>query len=491
MSATPDGPGPDGSKRTSRTPARADTASFRIVTGDEVWAEGEPAARQEAWPTLTAVAIGFVCVGAFFVLDAQYQSEHERVTLQGATTAAALAHGYLERLGPIVARDDALYAGDTALRGGVVVDEVERISGYGCTIFLDDVRVATTATAAGGEGRAIGTRANEEVVEHVLRGESTFVGQTETIGKRWVVRYEPLRDGEGEVVGMLAAYQDHALWLSGLIQFRVVLGGALSLLFLVLVWLVLRLHRQAQARVGQEREQARVRTHFFAAMSHELRSPLVVVLNTAQALQAASEEGETRASAAEIESEARDLLAVIGNILDVSKLEAGEMDLLFEDLEIRPLLERAGDRARRLLKSDAVEVVVQVEPGCPGVRADAIKLLQVLQNLLANAIKFTEEGTITLSARHAGPGSDMVEIEVDDTGIGMNAEQLAQIWRPFRQADESTARRFGGTGLGLTIVQKLVEAMDGRVSARSKEGRGSTFLVCVPMVEDDGLRSEA
>lgn len=366
--------------------------------------------------------------------------------------------------------------------GGVAAllrDAVKTSTGFGCTIFRRNVRVATTAVEAGGTGRALGTMANEEITESVYGRGVPFRGVTRTIGKDWVILYVPLRDEAGEIVGMIATYQEHGVWLAGLFRFRAILGITLAALVLLVTMLLRLVRRRGDQLLAQASERARQRERFFATVSHELRSPLVVIMNMASALRATSPDRDVQRTADDVADEARHLLSVIGNILDASKIEAGRMELLLEAVSLQDVLDRALRQARALLEAKRnVGLHEDVPPDLPLVRADAVKLRQVLQNLLSNAAKFTDAGEVRVTARPRD--DDMVDIEVSDTGIGMSDEVRERVWEPFVQAEETTSRRFGGTGLGLTIVRGLVEAMGGRVRVRSAVGRGTTFTVSLP-----------
>jgi signal transduction histidine kinase len=232
--------------------------------------------------------------------------------------------------------------------------------------------------------------------------------------------------------------------------------------------------RRVQERAGKQRAQ------FFANMSHELRTPLVAITGFASMIGIdPSADAPLRESARHIESQARDLLAIINNILDAAKLEAGRLKLELEDVRLADVVEKCVSRCRGLVGERPVELRASV-PAETLVRADFVKLQQVLTNLIGNAIKFTERGSVTIRASSTGGA---VELEVEDTGIGIAAEAVEHIWLPFQQASGAIDRKFGGTGLGLSIVRGLVEMMDGRVAVRSTPGAGSVFTVTLPAVE--------
>ncbi|QUS36219.1 response regulator [Falsirhodobacter algicola] len=236
------------------------------------------------------------------------------------------------------------------------------------------------------------------------------------------------------------------------------------------------MEQQAQ-RLATE---SRYKSEFVANMSHELRTPLNALLIMARLL--AENRGATLTEeqvgwAETIESSGRDLLALINDILDLAKIEAGKLD-------VTPEIVRPEDVARKLERSFAPQAQgkgltfrVEVPTNIPDLQTDPARLEQVLRNFLSNAIKFTERGSVTLSAHRDGDG---VAFAVRDTGIGIAREDQEAVFEAFRQADGTIARRFGGTGLGLSISRELTELLKGRVSLQSDLGKGTTFTLHLP-----------
>ena len=252
---------------------------------------------------------------------------------------------------------------------------------------------------------------------------------------------------------------------------------ALSILFIAAGLSRRQLRASEEMRRVQEHA-ARQRAQFFANMSHELRTPLVAIRGFASMIGIEpTAGGPVKDHAQHIESQAHDLLGIINNILDSAKLEAGRVELSVEDIDVAEVLERCVQRCRGLIGDKALELVSDVPEGLRA-RADFVKLQQVFTNLIGNAIKFTEQGSVSVRARAA---AGVVEIEVADTGIGIEPAVLEQIWEPFHQGSGDVDRRFGGTGLGLSIVHSLVEMMGGGVRVRSTPGSGSTFTVTLPI----------
>lgn len=235
----------------------------------------------------------------------------------------------------------------------------------------------------------------------------------------------------------------------------------------------------AREAARTEAEQlARTKGEFLANMSHEIRTPLNGIIGAAQIGQRQSEPypGLHRHFRRILDS-GRLLLGIINDILDLSKLEAGKLQIEQQQVRMVPLVQSTltmiGESAQTKGLQLTVDCDPQLERPCLG---DPLRLSQILLNLLANAVKFTERGEIRLQLRHR----DGLEIRVADTGIGMSADQLGRIFAPFEQADGSTTRRYGGTGLGLSITRSLVELMDGDIQVSSEIGRGTECLVRLP-----------
>ncbi len=221
---------------------------------------------------------------------------------------------------------------------------------------------------------------------------------------------------------------------------------------------------------------------FLANMSHELRTPLNAILGYSEMLaEDAAAQGQAAmvADLARIEQAGRHLLGIIGDILDLTKIEAGRLDLTHVPVVVTELLDEVADVTR--LEHGANRLIREQDPDLGVITTDPGKLRQVLLNLLNNADKFTERGTITLRVHR---DTKTLRFEVQDTGIGINPAQLATVFDPFVQADPSATRRYGGVGLGLTICKRLCEQLGGSLTATSELGVGSTFAVSLPVHPD-------
>lgn len=242
-----------------------------------------------------------------------------------------------------------------------------------------------------------------------------------------------------------------------------------------------------QARSSQLQKADRLKDEFLANMSHEIRTPMNAVIGFTELLLRTELDQEQFEFAERIRESAQGLLTLINDILDLSKIAAGKMDLETAEFELGPIVEGATNILAEAAAQKKLGLMTFVDPRLPAiVHGDGGRLRQVLLNLIGNAIKFTESGDIVVSAKLAEkqderPDYTTLLFSVTDTGIGLRADEVERLFRPFTQADGSTTRRFGGTGLGLSISKRLVELMDGEIGVNSEFGKGSTFWFRVPL----------
>jgi len=247
-----------------------------------------------------------------------------------------------------------------------------------------------------------------------------------------------------------------------------------------------RLFDEIQNKSRQLAEASQHKSQFLANMSHELRTPLNAIIGVTEMLREDAEAAKQDLEPLDrVLGAGRHLLALINDILDLSKIEAGRMELQLEHFAVTPLIDNVVKTIEPLAVKNANQVVVSCDGEIGTLHADQMRLRQALLNLMSNANKFTERGTITIDARQSQEnGRGWVTIAVADTGIGMTPEQVGKLFQEFSQADASTTRKYGGTGLGLAISKRLCQMMGGDITVESAPGRGSTFTIRLPRIVD-------
>ncbi len=253
------------------------------------------------------------------------------------------------------------------------------------------------------------------------------------------------------------------------------------------------LEQRAQ-RLARSKEEAldasRAKSAFIAHMSHELRTPLTAIIGYSELLE---DEFQDLAAAGgfipdmqKIQTAAQHLLALINNMLDLSKIEAGKMELFLEEFQLSELIDEVVSTAQPLIEKNRNTFILRCEEAAGPVRLDRVKVRQVVLNLLSNAAKFTSGGEVVLAGkREVGERGEELVLQVIDSGIGMSPSQVKRIFQEFAQGSAATTRRYGGTGLGLAISRSFCHLMRGEIEVESALGRGSTFTVRLPAHLED------
>ncbi len=241
---------------------------------------------------------------------------------------------------------------------------------------------------------------------------------------------------------------------------------------------------KAEKAMSVAEEANKFKSQFLANMSHELRTPLNAIIGYSEMLQEEAEElgvSDLNGDLQKIQAAGKHLLALINDILDLSKIEAGKMELFLENFGLSGLLDEVVTTVRPLMKKNNNTLVFEPNPNVGSMHADVTRVRQVLFNLLSNASKFTKDGKVSLTVDTSSEnGSEWVTFRVSDTGIGMSSEQLSRLFQAFSQADASTSRKYGGTGLGLVISLRFCQMMGGTITVESEPNAGTTFTVKIP-----------
>jgi len=232
---------------------------------------------------------------------------------------------------------------------------------------------------------------------------------------------------------------------------------------------------------------------FLANMSHELRTPLNAIIGYSEMLieDAEDENEDFIPDLDKINNSGKHLLGLINDILDLSKVESGKMELYIEEFDLPNVMNEIESTIKPLVEKNNNTLTIECDSNLKTMTADITKIRQIMLNLLSNSSKFTNDGAITIHVSNSISMDNAVDLVIADTGIGMSAEQVEKVFQPFTQADEKTTRKFGGTGLGLTITKMFAEMMGGDINLTSEEGKGTTFTVTIPLVVVDKKKKKS
>jgi PAS domain S-box-containing protein len=279
----------------------------------------------------------------------------------------------------------------------------------------------------------------------------------------------PIRQPDGAITHYVALKED--------ITEKKRIGAELDLHRHHLEDLVARRTAELAEATLQAESASQAKSAFLANMSHEIRTPMNAIIGLTHILRRAGASAEQEERLSKIEGAGRHLLSIINDILDLSKIEAGRLQLESADFSLSGIFDHVASIVGEAARNKGLDIIIDIDDTPLWLRGDPTRLRQALLNYASNAVKFTEKGSITLSARLLADGGDqlLVRFEVRDTGIGISPEQMARLFQSFEQADVSTTRKFGGTGLGLAITRRMARMMGGDAGAESTPGEGSIF----------------
>jgi signal transduction histidine kinase len=427
------------------------------------------------------VVLLVLLAAAYYFIERRYVAERRELVLQQDDIAQALTRAEVEDYGNIFEHDGALYAGHHLINwSDPLVNAVKTDSRCGVTIFQGDERIATTMTKPGTNERAIGTRASPRVKQEVLEEGRTFRGPIDELGDRWLMVVTPLKDDDDKVIGMISTFQDEAQLDSQLLYFRAMLGGVMVVLFIALVFLVVQGERQQRRHAAARRvlieDRAKQHAKFFESMTRELRTPLSALTVFATSLIDSVQDDRSKEVVRRVQAETKDLLSLVDDILDYARLEADNLEIHTEEVDLARIVERCVEAVRGRMGGRSIRLDVDLPSDMPKVNGDAARVQQAVTNLLTAAIRATEDGRVKI---RSSSDRDVVSLDVTDGGPGLSESQVMTIWDPFHVAPP-TGRQESGGGLALPIARGLVKLMGGSVEATSKKGKGTTMRLRLP-----------
>jgi two-component system, NtrC family, sensor kinase len=327
-------------------------------------------------------------------------------------------------------------------------------------------------------GRVVSERKIIQVLDVLTDPEYTAIDFQNKVGQRTVLGVPLLR--ESQPIGVIILFRRT---VRGFTARQIELVSTFADQAAIAIENV-RLFDEIQDKNRQLELASQNKSQFVSSMSHELRTPLNAIIGlTEMIVSTPARFGADKVlePLKRVNAAGTHLLGLINQVLDLSKIEAGKLELNSESVSLAPLIDEVIGTAGQLAEQNKNRLVVEAQQNLGAIAVDPMRLRQILLNLLSNACKFTRQGEVKLKARRIANGGDWIELAVSDTGIGMTPEQLAKLFAEFTQADSLTARRFGGTGLGLAISRGLARMMGGDITVASEPGKGSVFTVRLPM----------
>jgi len=386
------------------------------------------------------------------------------------------------------------------------VYKMKELTGCEVTIFRNNMRVSSTIIDVDGI-YAVGTQSEEHISDIVLDG-GVYYGSMELFGEGFFAHYAPIFGFDGSVVGMIGIGYYTADDISKIYYF--ILTGALITIAILAVCIILAMYisgvidrrqklmmdriREAQEELRLARDIAEsasiAKSTFLANMSHEIRTPMNSIIGFTELAQDDEISTNTRDYLSNIQDSAHWLLNIINDILDISKIESGKIDLENIPFDLPDIFAHCHAAILQKAVEKGVMLYCYAEPSLgKKLLGDPVRLRQVITNLLSNAVKFTNTGTVKLLASINSSNEDhaTIHFEIKDSGIGMTPEQIDRIFEPFKQADDSITRKFGGTGLGLAITKNIIDIMGGILCVESTPGVGSkfSFEITFDLIDDD------
>ena len=377
------------------------------------------------------------------------------------------------------------------------VDKLKVLFNSEVTVFLGNTRIATTITKDG--NRIVGTTLDPHIAEVVINNKQEYSGDANILGEQYRTFYKPLLNAQDEVfaiifLGMPMSEMNAQKNIS--IAAGIVIG--IAELFVLVILLLRNRHEKRQLEkmlkeMAEKREDAKAasiaKSAFLDTMSHEMRTPLNAITGMTSIGRLAAGNEKKNHSFNKIEEASIHLLGIINDILDMSKMEADKIKLIVRDIDINSVVKKAVNIINFPLHEKQQKLRISINENIPArLLGDDQRLVQVIIKLLSNAVKFTpEKGVICLSARllneEKGVSGSLctVQFEISDTGIGISADQQKYLFNSFEQVDSSISRKYGGTGLGLTISKQIIEMMGGRIWIESELEKGSTFFFTVQL----------